>query len=148
MTLEDKDRSDKNEQIDESSKKAIKSALNILSYADNTAFTLRRKLRAKGYDAEQTEQAVEYCIDKGFLDEERMIENAVRSMVHFKKWGVRRIKQELRVKGFSSDMIESFDFEPYQDEIEENYNYILEKKGGVLDDKTRAFLLRYGHKLK
>ena len=90
-------------------KKAVRSALNILGYADNTEKKLREKLTHKGYDPDSVEFAIDYVKNMGALNDSRFIEIEVRRLAERKLYGIRRITQELSVKGFSRADIASVD---------------------------------------
>lgn len=126
------------------SEKAISSACNILAYADNTERQLRRKLRDKGYGPDSIEYAVDYVKTKGFLDESRMLESAVHSLIRYKYFGLSRIRQELHAKGFRDEIISEYDFS--QIDFLSVCRELYMKHGGTPDEKTYAFLLRHGHR--
>ena len=90
-------------------KKAVRSALNILGYADNTEKKLREKLSHKGYDPASVDFAVDYVKNMGALNDSRFIDIEVRRLAERKLYGIRRITQELFVKGFSREDIASVD---------------------------------------
>ena len=53
--------------VPEEYKKTVKSALNMLAYAENTKKALADKLKTKGYSPESVEFAVEYVVGKKLL---------------------------------------------------------------------------------
>ncbi len=124
--------------------RAITAACNILAYADNTERRLRRKLRDRGYSPEAIDAAVDYVTEKGFLDESRMLESTVHSLVRYRHYGLSRILRELAVRGFDRDIADEFDFS--QIDFLTVCRELFYKHGGIPDDKTRAFLLRHGHR--
>ncbi len=123
--------------------RALKTAMNILAYADNTERRLKRKLAEKGFSPDAVNYACTYVIEKGYLDENRMIDSAVRSLVKFKMYGKARVIAELHQKGFRRDVIDSYDFEGI--DFYDACRRMFEKRGGVGDEKTRAYLIRHGH---
>ncbi len=135
--------SDKKKSAPSENERALRSAMNILAYADNTERRLRRKLTEKGFTPEAVEYAASYVIEKGYLDEYRMIDSAVRSLVKFKMYGKARVIAELHQKGFKREVIDSFDFGEI--DFYDACRRMFEKRGGVGDEKTRAYLLRHGH---
>lgn len=92
-------------------KKAVNSALNILGYADNTEKKLREKLGHKGFDPASVDYAIDYVKRIGALSDSRFIEIEARRLAEKKLYGIRRITQELYVKGFSREDIASLDFD-------------------------------------
>ena len=137
------DKKEKKKSASSENERALKSAMNILAYADNTERRLRRKLAEKGFTPEAIEYAASYVIEKGYLDEYRMIDSAVRSLVKFKMYGKARVIAELHQKGFKREVIDSFDFGDI--DFYDACRRMLEKRGGINDEKTRAYLLRHGH---
>ena len=137
------EKKEKKKSVASENERALKSAMNILAYADNTERRLRRKLAEKGFTPEAIEYAASYVIEKGYLDEYRMIDSAVRSLVKFKMYGKARVIAELHQKGFKREVIDSFDFGEI--DFYDACRRMLEKRGGVSDEKTRAYLMRHGH---
>jgi len=98
---------------------AVKKGIDLLSYGDNTKRQLTAKLRQRGFDKFIPEDAVEYICNLGYIDERRLLENAVEQLANVKLYGRSRIKSELYKKGISrevlseylSDMLEEIDFE-------------------------------------
>ncbi|MBQ4055197.1 MAG: regulatory protein RecX [Clostridia bacterium] len=126
-------------------KKAVNSALNILGYADNTEKKLREKLRHKGFDPASVDFAVGYVKDIGALKDSRFIEIELRRLAEKKLYGIRRITQELYVKGFSREDIASLDFDDIDfpalcaKRIEQIAHRYPDKR------KLCAALMRYGY---
>jgi len=102
----DIDKFDKTEQL----KQAIKTGLNILGYSDNTEQQVYDKLLKKGYDDDVASAAIEYLIEKRYLNEERYLKRAIVYLADNKLYGQRRIFDELRRKGFSRESLENADF--------------------------------------
>lgn len=132
------------EEYSKRQQKAIRSALNILDYADNTEKKLREKLFRKGYTADETDIAVEYAKKMDYLNESRFLEVMVYSLSNTKLYGKRRIIQELYVKGFKREIIAEADFS----EIDFAANCckrVKMTKNNYSDvRKLYAALLRYG----
>ena len=133
---------------EEAYRAALKTALNIIGFKDNTEAQLRDKLTERGYRAETVDDVVAFMIAKGYLNDERMLYRAARLMAEGKGYGKMRIRQELRLKQFRSGLVESLDWEREEladvDFVEICRKLIL-KRGGARDEKTYAFLRRYGH---
>ncbi len=125
-------------------KKATRSALNILDYADNTEKKLREKLFRKGYSEDEVDFAVEYAKRKGYLNDRRLAENAMERIANAKLYGKQRIVQELYNKGVSRDIISELDFSEI-DFARNCAKRILQTKNRYADrEKLNAALLRYG----
>ena len=127
---------------------ALKTAMNIVGYKDNTEATLRRKLTERGYMSETVEAVVGYMIAKGYVNEERMLYRTVRLLAEGKLYGKVRIRQELMGKAFRPDVLTGLD---WADESLADLDFavlcyrLLKKRGGQRDERTYAALRRYGH---
>ena len=83
---------------------AMRRAIYMLGYGANSARSLEQKLRAKGIPAKIAARAVERLADKGYLREESdALRVAQRSLD--KGWGLRRILEDLRHRGYGSDAV-------------------------------------------
>ncbi len=127
---------------------ALKTAMNIVAYKDNTLSQLREKLSDRGYSSETVDGVCSYMVGKGFINDGRMIYRFARNLAVNKLYGKKRIMAEISRKNFSSDAVENFSFD--NEELEEvDFSVIclrlLKKRGGEKDDKTFAALMRYGH---
>ena len=133
---------------EEAYRAALKTAFNIVGFKDNTEAQLRDKLTERGYEAETVDDVVAFMIAKGYLNDERMLYRTARLLAEGKGYGKMRIRQELQQKKFSSDGIAALDWEREEladvDFIEICRRLIV-KRGGARDEKTYAFLRRYGH---
>ncbi len=127
---------------------ALKTAMNIVAYKDNTERTLRRKLAERGYSPETVGEVVQYMKGKGYLDDGRMLIRTARSLALTKLYGKLRIRSELALKGFDRGQIASLNWESEElcdIDFPALCLKLLEKRGGEHDEKTYAFLRRYGH---
>ena len=125
---------------------AFDAACRILSFMDNTEKMLSRKLAERGFTPAARADAIDRIKRMGFLDEERMILRKVESLAKARGYGMRRIRQELSLAGFSEEaydaltpeFLASLDFPALCAEQ-------IRKRGGDFDEKTYAFLLRRGY---
>ena len=136
------------ESPDEAYKNALKTAMNIVGYKDNTERTLAEKLLDRGYSEETVFSVVSFMKEKGYVDDRRMLVASVRSMANSKLYGKARIKNELAIKKFAREALASLDWD--SDELSDiDFSQVclklLKKRGGTKDEKTYAFLRRYGH---
>ena len=127
---------------------ALRTAMNIVGYKDNTLYQLKTKLTERGYSETTVNDVCEYMTMKGYVNDTRMIFRSARSLALNKLYGKRRIMQELSLKRFTDEAYDAFTFD--SDELEDvDFTEIclklLKKKGGMRDDKTFACLMRYGH---
>lgn len=92
-------------------------AIQLLSRRDHGEYELYQKLAFKGYDEEQIQEAVNFCIDHNYLDDLRYAKSQIRQHV-YKGHGERRIRQELSQKRVSESVIEEALQEEPQDWFE------------------------------
>ena len=129
---------------------ALRTAFNILGYKDNTEHQLREKLNERGYNEQTIDAVCSYMIEKGFMNDERMLYRLVRSLADSRLYGRARIMQEIRRRRFSQDVLDRFSFD--NEELEDvdfvgNCLKLIKKKGGERDERTYAALVRYGHSM-
>ena len=125
--------------------KALKTALNILAYAETTESTLLKKLLDKGYAREDAEFALAYMVKHRYLDEKRYLFRLVEYLGNTKLYGKRRIAMQIKQKGFSQKTLSIW----LQDALDcvndvENCQKVLPKVQKDTDKKTVEALLRRG----
>ncbi|RAS69399.1 regulatory protein [Vibrio diazotrophicus] len=81
-------------------------ALYLLTRRDHGEFELWQKLLLKGFEEEEVQQAVIYCKEQGYLDDQRFARSQVRQHIA-KGHGERRIRQELQQKRVENDVVNS-----------------------------------------
>ena len=86
-------------------KKAKEKALNLLSYKEYTTKQLTDRLK-RHTDEESAEQAVARMEELGLLDDDDYAERFARDLSERKKFGILRIRQEMRQRGLTSEQIE------------------------------------------
>ncbi len=129
-------------------RRAYNQAVSYLSRRDHSEKELLLKLRQKGY-ADSAEYAVEKLKKDGFVDDERFSRMYVRELIALKKYGKRRIEQELYKKGVSRDIISlvleetEFGENDLCDIIRRKYYRYLSDEKGV--KRTVNALLRMGY---
>ncbi len=80
------------------------SALRILNYRFNSEAELRRKLRAKEFDAESIDPTIQRLHKENWLDDDRFAAAFVRTR-QLKRIGPRRIARELGAAGVAEDLV-------------------------------------------
>ena len=90
----------------EEESKVINSALNLLSYRQNSIQELYSKLKRKRYEEEYILKAIEYCKDRNYLDDKLYAEYYVKDKTYLNKYGSVRIRYDLLKKGVSKDIID------------------------------------------
>ncbi|WP_086983108.1 recombination regulator RecX [Vibrio aphrogenes] len=119
-------------------------AVQLLSRRDHGEFELRQKLKLKEFSEQDIQQALEYCIGYGWMDDVRYAKSQIRQHV-FKGHGKRRIQQELMLKRVTEDDIEqAFNEEP-QDWFELAKQTAFKKFKGqkAQDQKAYAKQIRF-----
>lgn len=92
-------------------------AMQLLSRRDHGEYELYQKLSLKGYQQEEIEEAVNFCLDHHYLDDLRYAKSQIRQHV-YKGHGERRIRQELQQKRVADDVIDVAMLEEPQDWFE------------------------------
>lgn len=80
-------------------------ALTILASRDHSTKEMAHKLKVKGHEVEQIAQTIDSLLEMNYLNDQRFAEFYVRSRIN-KPLGPQRIRQELRQKGITDEMIE------------------------------------------
>lgn len=130
---------------DHGKERALKSALNILAFAETTESGLKRKLTDKGYSPEDIEFAVMYMVKHRYLDEKRYLFRLVEYLGNTKLYGKRRIAMQVKQKGFSQKTLSLWLYDALDcvNDVE-NCKKVLPKVKKDTDKKTVEALLRRG----
>ena len=129
-------------------RRAYNYAVSLLSRRDHSERELMTKLSQKGY-TDGAEEAIRRLRDSGYVSDERFAKLYVRELQTFKKYGKRRIEQELYRKGVDREIIRQvleeteFDESELVNLIERKYGRYLSDEKGVA--KTINGLLRMGY---
>ena len=130
-------------------KKAKEKALNLLSYKEYTTKQLTDRLK-RHTDEESAEQAVARMEELGLLDDDDYAERLARDLSERKKFGILRIRQEMRQRGLTNEQIE-YATSLLRSDPEEKMREIIARKYPLAyeDEKVRrrAFsaLMRMGY---
>lgn len=89
---------------EETERRAIDAALNFLSYRQRTGLEVRRKLASRGFGEATIAAALGRLSAVGLVDDEAFIGAYVRDRVAHRPMGVRRMVQELYLKGIPRDV--------------------------------------------
>lgn len=81
-------------------------AAKLLGFCDRSEKEIRERILKKGYSEEECEEAIAFCLEYGYLDDNRFAKHFVHDSVEIKKFGKRRIKQDLRMKGVGDEAID------------------------------------------
>lgn len=91
------------EVTDEAERRAIDAALNFLSYRQRTGQEVRRRLSERGFSERTVEAAMRRLTGVGLVDDEAYVAAYVRDRIAHRPMGVRRMVQELYLKGVSRE---------------------------------------------
>lgn len=81
-------------------------AAKLLGICDRSEKEIREKILKKGYSEEECEDAVAFCREYGYIDDERFAKHFVHDAVELRKLGKNRIRMELRRKGVDNEIAE------------------------------------------
>jgi regulatory protein len=129
-------------------RRAYNYAVSLLARRDHSEKELMTKLHQKGYN-DGAEAAIEKLRNGGYVSDERFARLYVRELQTLKKYGRKRIEQELFRKGVDRDIIRvvleetEFDESDLVSLIERKYGRYLADEKGI--QKTVNGLLRMGY---
>ena len=107
---------------------ALQKIAAFCAYQERTHKEVEQKLKSYGLDEDEAGEIIIRLSREKLLDEERFAQAYVRAHYRQKKWGRRRIVQELKQKGISEYCIKSGMKEIDGDEYYQNLLDVLEKK--------------------
>lgn len=119
---------------------AVKKGLDILEYSDNTRAQMIKKLRERSFDKYISEDAADYLVANGYIDEGGMLERLVDKLANGKLYGKSRIKTELYKKGISRSLIDERLAELFEEiDFEANLRRLIVKKCDVSSLSDRDY---------
>ena len=107
---------------------ALQKIAAFCTYQERTQKEVEEKLRSYGLDEDEAGEIIIRLSREKLLDEERYAKSFVRGKYRLKKWGRRRIVQDLKFKGISEYCIKQGLKEVDGDEYYQNLVDLLEKK--------------------
>lgn len=132
--------------------KAKNYAFLLLKFRQRSAKEITQRLKQKNFDDSVIKETLSFLKRQGFVDDESFAKAWIDSRLK-KPLGLRRIKEELRIKGIDTDIIESNLKKIKQDYLEEEVVARiaadrLSKLKGIEPQKAKrrtfAYLLRRG----
>lgn len=108
------------------------------TYQERTFKEVEAKLRDYGLTEDEAGEIIIRLSREKLLDEERYAKSFVRGKYRYKKWGRRRIQQELKQKGLSEYCIKAGLKEIDGDEYYQNLVDLLEKKNAQEKERHPA----------
>ncbi|QJX47111.1 RecX family transcriptional regulator [Hymenobacter taeanensis] len=132
---------------------AIQKIAAFCAYQERNQKEVEAKLRDYGLDEDEAGEIIIRLSREKLLDEERYAKSFVRGHYRHKKWGRRRIVQELKQKGISEYCIKAGLKEIDGDEYYQNLVDVLEKKDRLEKEKNprarrqkiQVFLMNKGY---
>ena len=104
MDEQDRDQSTASDVSEEAARRAIDAALNFLSYRQRTGQEVRRKLVERGFSPQVVEAALARLAAVRLVDDEAFVAAYVRDRIAHRPMGVRRMIQELYLKGIAREV--------------------------------------------
>lgn len=131
--------------------RANEKALYLLEFRNHSQKELQDKIKRSGISQEAAKEAAEKMEEIGLLDDAAYAKNLARTLFERKKYGIRRVQQELRLKGISPEITEQVlaEFEP--EDVSGVIRELLERKYPAYneDEKVKkravAAMLRFGY---
>ncbi len=84
--------------------KTLHCALNILSFRNHTRQELKQKLIQKGFPEDSVKTVLSDCERWNYINDDRTASGYIESLVH-KGFGIHRIRNTMRQRGFSKELI-------------------------------------------
>ena len=134
-------------------RRAYQRALYLLDYRDYSVKEMTDKLVATYKNEALCSAVLKKLKENGFIDDERYAERMARKLVEVRKFGYRRAKREIMLKGIDQFTAEDA-LAVYEDKFEENLMELLQTKHSrYLTDssdrksieKVKNALVRYGY---
>jgi SOS response regulatory protein OraA/RecX len=129
--------------------RALRRALSILSYADNSRRTLEMKLRRAGFSRESCEAAARECISHGYINEDEQIARFIEREANINLRGSAYIRAKLVGKGYSSSDIDRV-LQRLTDSCEvdfyKNFESLCDRRGITDKQERMALAYKYGYK--
>lgn len=82
-------------------------AFRALARRDHFVGELRLKLRHRGYEVSEIEEAITACLEHGYLDEARVARRFVRQQSVHRGWGPLRLIAEMKRRGVDEALAEA-----------------------------------------
>ena len=130
--------------------RAMKKAVSILAASDKSAYTLRSKLRQGGFSRESADEAINECVARGYIDEDRQLRRFIEREANESLRGRFYIKRKLSAKGYRGADIDRITRELVESgeiDFKANFERAAEKKGAYTEEERRALSYKLGYKV-
>ena len=122
----------------ERQKQILIKVASFCAYQERTLKEVRQKLREWEVADDDSEPVIAELIAQNYLNEERFARSFARGKFRVKKWGRLKIRQEMKLKGLSNELIHKGLSEIDGDSYEEVLRDLLEKKARSLRGESVA----------
>ena len=124
--------------------KCYDAALKYLETRPRTYYETVKRLKERGFEADEITRAMELVLKYGYIDDKQYAQEYALSRIGTGNFGPRRIKQELRLKGIDGALIDGAIARAMEshDETEAAKGFIMKKRVDLssLDIKGRKRL--------
>lgn len=127
-------------------KDIIRQGFRYLNRKMYTRGELFQKLARDGFSREEIEEALQFLEERGYLNDEEFVKIYVETRRRLNPRGLQAIKDELRRKGISHELLDSLrEFFPREEEVKDARGLIREWSGeGKEKEDINNRLLRRG----
>lgn len=122
--------------------------MNYVLYKMRTVSEVRKKAQSLKLQDEYIDDAIEYLIEAGYLDDDNYCQKYVQNVMRLKNASQNEIKIDLLKKGVSEDIIDNYVYTEETKEYEEESAKILAEKKYKLGTellKVKKYLLSKGY---
>ena len=113
-------------------------------YQERCVKEVKNKLFSLKVGSKSVNDIIEYLIDNDYLNEERYSQMFIQGKLRIKKWGRKKLRYELRLKGVNTKIIDNKINEIKEDEYLNYFNQFSTNKikylKGSIDQKKRSFI--------
>lgn len=118
-------------------------ALTLLEFRSHSEQELRQKLRQKGAEDDDIDRVMVFLKEYNFINDADYAKRLAADLVNLKKFGLYRVRSELKSKGIDEEII-SLTLEGMDTDEEQTLLPLVEKKlGGDFEKKNVDRTIRY-----
>lgn len=119
-------------------------ALRLLEFRSHSEYELIMKLRHQEASEENIEKTLEFCRRYGFVNDKSYAQRKANDLINLKKYGIHRVKSELKAKGISDTIIENVLAEiDTEKEVDVLIGLVEKKLRNNFSDKNKDKCIRY-----
>ena len=122
---------------------AKEKALRLLAFRSHSEKELADKLILAGAKREDLPYVLDFVKEYGFVNDEEYAEHLAKDLQNLKKYGQKRIYQELKKRGIAAEYIESALSELCGEETDMLLPLVERKLGGNFEQKSIDRAIRY-----